>query len=69
MQRFKVGDKVSHYSADWGVGTVIEVRRPWWAFFGRTYLVDWRGLVSEHAYGLWPESADTVTAKDKGKAA
>ncbi|WP_103536072.1 hypothetical protein [Streptomyces sp. SM11] len=38
----RVGDEVSHYREGGNPGTVIGIRRPWWALFGRVYRVQWR---------------------------
>lgn len=55
---FRIGDSVAHYQSAGTVGTVVSVRRRWWAFFGRTYSVQWReGCVPVvYTHGLFPAS-------------
>lgn len=38
----RVGDKVFHYREGDNPGTVVRIRRPWWALFGRVHWVQWR---------------------------
>lgn len=36
------GDRVTHYREGDKVGLIVDIRRPWWAFFGRACWVQWR---------------------------
>lgn len=40
--QLQIGDRVTHYREGENVGSVVNIRRPWWAFFGRVYWVQWR---------------------------
>jgi hypothetical protein len=63
----RVGDEVFHFREGDNPGTVVRIRRPWWALFGRVHWVQWReGVhpVPTHT-GLRPVP-DTRQAEEAG---